>query len=341
MKPYVRSAELQGDDGLEIDLTAILVRIALQAGEGGAMEPMPPPLVQITRIASLEGLPEGIEFVAGAQLEPSGWRVHYPASLTLSLPPGTSEVDLMGFAYEGEGDQFHLYPMRVSEAYSADAGPTVYMDIYHFSGFGVIRASPEAAEGMGAPEPLSLQAEHALATLSEQDRSGERGRAILQDWYTLGVAARTAAAGSCGRTSGTTAEFVADSNGLLDAAIEFLEWQTAVENASQEGAFEKQIQDAAFSLWEKVNACLGSVCELCLMLEDGEAASRMYALSNVHQFVVRTMEPAPLDDTDWNMLAYACFANNGLVDQFQKYSGSTGGDTGDGGAAPEIPNSCP
>jgi hypothetical protein len=42
------------------------------------------------------------------------------------------------------------------------------------------------------------------------------------------------------------------------------------------------------------------------------------------------------------MLAYACFANNGLTDQFFRYSGSTGGNEGDGGgAAPEIPDSCP
>ena len=342
MEPSVRSAELQGDDGLRIELSTLPVSIALQASEGGALEPMIPPLMQITRIASLEGLPEGIEFVAGAQMEPSGWRAYYSAMFTLSLPPGTSEADLIGFSYEGEGDQFHLYPANISEAYSSDVGPTVYMYLTHFSGFGVLRASPEAAAALGAPEPLSLQAEHALAQLNDQDLSGAPGRAILQDWYTQGVAARTAAAGTCTRSSGTTADFVSDSNGLLDAAIEFLEWRTAVEDAGQEGAFEVQTQDAAFSLWESVNACLNSVCELCLELQDGEAASRMYALSNLHQAVVGLMEPTPLDNTDWNMLAYACFANNGLADQFQLYSSSTGGNAGDGGgAAPEIPDSCP
>jgi hypothetical protein len=342
MEPYVRSAELQGDDGLRIELSTLGVQIALQASEGGALAPIVPPRTQITRIASLAGLPEGIEFVAGAQIEPSGWRAYYPAMFTLSLPPGTSEADLIGFSYEGEGDQFHLYPASISEAYSSDAGPTVYMYLHHFSGFGVLRASPEAAAAVGAPEPLSLQAEHALAQLNAQDLSGSPGRAILQDWYTQGVAARTAVAGNCTRSSGTTADFVSDSNGLLDAAIEFLEWRTAVEDAGQEGAFEKQTQDAAFALWESVNACLNSVCELCLELQDGEAASRMYALSNVHREVVGMMEPTPLDDTDWNMLAYACFANNGLTDQFMEYSGSTGGNAGDGGGdAPEIPDSCP
>ena len=342
MAPYVRSADLQADDGLRIELSTLSVSIALQASEGGALEPIVPPLMQITRIASLAGLPEGIEFVAGAQMEPSGWRAYYPAMFTLSLPPGTSVADLIGFSYEGEGDQFHLYPASISEAYSSDAGPTVYMYLNHFSGFGVLRASPEAAAAMGAPEPLSLQAEHALAQLSDQDLSGAPGRAILQDWYTQGVAARTAVAGNCSRSSGTTADFVSDSNGLLDAAIEFLEWRTAVEDAGQEGTFEMQTQDAAFSLWESVNACLNSVCELCLELQDGEAASRMYTLSSVHQEIVGLMEPAPLDNADWNMLAYACFANNGLTDEFFLYSASTGGNAGDGGgAAPEIPDTCP
>jgi hypothetical protein len=342
MNTYVRNAEWQGEDGLAIELSSLHATVALQAVEGGVMEPLPPPLIQMTGIAGLEGLPPGVEFVAGAQLDPSGWRVYYPAWLTLTLPPGTSALDLIGFAYEADGDQFHLYPVRVSEAGSADEGPTVRMDIFHFSGYGVVRASPEAAEGIGAPEPLSLQAEHALAQLSARDLNGARGQAILLDWYTQGVAARAAAAGNCARTSGTTDEFIADSNGLLDAAIEFLEWTTAVENASQEGAFEQQIQDAAFSLWEKVDACLDSVCELCLMMEDGQVAHRMLALSSVHQFVVGTMAVAPLDSTNWTMLSYACFANNDLLDQFERYPGMTGGNAGDGGGgAPEIPTSCP
>ncbi len=310
---YTGNVQFEGDDGVRVDFRLYGGgELFLTQGADGALEPVPSPRVTVTRIAGLAGLPVEAEFIAGVALEPGGFRVYPQASLTFELPAGVAHEDLVGFAYEGAGEEVHLVPVLILEAYSAEVGPSVYIDVGHFSGYGVIRATPANVQRLGAPRPLGLQAEHALGRLRERDRAGARGRAILQDWYTQRVAARIAAAGGCSRTSGTTAEFISESNGLLDAAIEFMEWRTMVGNAGQDEAFAQQIDDAA---------------------------SRMYALSTVNRYVIQHMELAPLQSADWSMLTFACFYNNGMVSRWAEFAGPSV--AADGPAGAYIPTSCP
>jgi hypothetical protein len=335
---YGGSVRFEGDDGVRVDFRLYGGgELFLTQGADGALEPIPSPRVTVTRIAGLAGLPVEAEFIAGVALEPGGSRVYPQASLTFELPTGVAHEDLVGFAYEGDGEQFHLVPVLVLEPYAADVGPMVFMDIGHFSGYGVMRTSQANAQRLGAPRPLGLQAEHALGRLRERDRAGARGRAILQDWYTQSVAARIAAAGGCSRSSGSTADFIAESDGLLDAAIEFMEWREMVGKAGQDEAFAQQIDAAAMALWSKIGPCLSSICELCLELQDPDAASRMFALSTVYRHVTQNMELAPLESADWHMLTYACFYSNGMGDRWAEFARPVA----DGGPGVSIPTTCP
>lgn len=335
---YGGSVRFEGDDGVRVDFRLYGGgELFLTQGADGALEPIPSPRVTVTRIAGLAGLPEEVEFIVGVALEPGGSRVYPQANLVFELPPGVSHEDLVGFAYEGAGEDFHLVPVLILEPYSADVGPSVYIDVGHFSGYGVVRATPAGAQRLGAPRPLGLQAEHALGRLRERDRAGARGRAILDSWFQQSVAARIAAAGGCSRTSGSTAEFIAESDGLLDAAIEFMEWRAMVGKSGQDEAFAQQIDDAATALWSKLGSCLSSICELCLELQDADAASRMFALSTVYRHVTQNMELAPLPVADWSMLTYACFYHNGMASRWAEYARPVA----DGGPGVDLPTNCP
>ena len=86
--------------------------------------------ITATPLRSLQGSPFAAAPV-GLKLEPSGLVLLRPATLTLPKPSGPGTV--VGFGFDGNGEELHLVPATVS-------GDTVQLKVWHFSGAGTLTA---------------------------------------------------------------------------------------------------------------------------------------------------------------------------------------------------------
>jgi hypothetical protein len=75
-------------------------------------------VITLTPIQSIEGLPQNGSLLGAVKIEPEGFALDVPAILILSMPEGTPAITkgmyAVGFAYKGDGSEFHLVPKGVS-----------------------------------------------------------------------------------------------------------------------------------------------------------------------------------------------------------------------------------
>jgi hypothetical protein len=113
-----------GEDGGTIALEGMELTIPAGAVPEGTT-------ITATPLRSLQGSPFAAAPV-GLKLEPSGLVLLQPATLTLPRPAGSGAV--VGFGFDGEGEELHLVPASV-------AGDSVELKVWHFSGAGTLTAT--------------------------------------------------------------------------------------------------------------------------------------------------------------------------------------------------------
>jgi TolB protein len=93
-------------------------------------------------VAKVLGLPGGVSLSVGVQFSPDGLHLGLPATLTIGLPSGTDAARLVGLAWAGDARDAHLYPAR-------DAGQTLTLSVFHFSGAGAGNPPPAPLTFLG------------------------------------------------------------------------------------------------------------------------------------------------------------------------------------------------
>ena len=193
------SGAVTGDGGT-IDVAGMTLAIPAGALPEGTT-------ITATPVRSLHGSPFAAAPV-GVKLEPSGTVLLRPATLTLPKPAGAGTV--VGFGFDGDGEEFHLVPHEV-------VGDTVELKVWHFSGAGTLTATLEELNAVLGYETTRAhgRAEQRIeAALVDAELNGtDPGPAIfdaLADW----------------RGSASNGMSVArDSDQLDDFELAFGEWQ--------------------------------------------------------------------------------------------------------------------
>ncbi|HEY9228390.1 MAG TPA: hypothetical protein VIP11_17160 [Gemmatimonadaceae bacterium] len=90
--------------------------------------------ISMTPLSTVGGLPLSGGLAGGVQLEPDGLRLTQMATLTIEPSAAVDRSSLSGFGFYGNGEDFHLYPTRTTQA-----GITI--QLYHFSGWGVAKGT--------------------------------------------------------------------------------------------------------------------------------------------------------------------------------------------------------
>lgn len=105
-------------------------------------------------LLGLGGLPPAGTFIAGVRLQPDGLTFAIPAELSIELPAGAPVPgDLLGYAYQGNGEEFHAKPAFVS-------GNTVTLYLRHFTGDGVFTATEESCAALKTSPPSDPNEAH-------------------------------------------------------------------------------------------------------------------------------------------------------------------------------------
>jgi hypothetical protein len=179
------SVEVSSDAGASVETSGGAgADFSLTVPDGAVLQPT---AVSITPIVSLGSSLLGSVFIAGVQMEPEGLTLFKPATLEITLPPGTPTDGIVGFASNGDGTDFHFVPATAF-------GSVVTLQISHFSTAGVAESCVAMAdEQLLSPQAYADNIASCIAAAA-QDRDGtfpdnmtqEERTAIqvaLANWY--------------------------------------------------------------------------------------------------------------------------------------------------------------
>lgn len=145
-------------------------------------------IITLTPVRALDGLPLGGGLSAAVQIDPEDLQFAEPATLTIQPTKAEDAQSPVGFAYHGQGDEFHLYLAWAS-------GATVNVPLMHSGGYGMGKGS---ADDIGAHTPTATEdwAEQEIARVVKNTFDPSTGltgdankqvEAILVRWYDRGV----------------------------------------------------------------------------------------------------------------------------------------------------------
>jgi hypothetical protein len=130
--------------------------------------------VTMTPLASLGGAPLSGGMIGGVQLLPEGLTLNNPATLSIApagpVPPPGQQT---GFLAEGDGDDFHLYPLQ--------PGPGLSVKLMHFTLAGAGGASAADRSTSAGQVPATTQAQWEALVADRIDLSREREAAGTPD----------------------------------------------------------------------------------------------------------------------------------------------------------------
>lgn len=124
--------------------------------------------VTMTPVMNVSGAPVSGAAVLGVQLAPEGLRLFQPVTLTVQ-PPGGAAVEAMAFAYQGDGKEFHGYPL-------APDPHSLTLGLLHFSGYVVVLGPAlemSTPYEQFAPADWEGEIEHALQELLRAEREAQ------------------------------------------------------------------------------------------------------------------------------------------------------------------------
>ena len=201
--------------------------------------------VTATPVSAIGGIPFAKGFVTAFQFGPEGLLMSAPVSVEIDVQGVYN--DLVGFASNGDGTDFHLIPI--------DSGPlgttgqtSVLFDIDHFSVYGVAEATAAEVISQLAHPPSSPQDQDddllaAPQSTKQAQLQNEQNRLLkLLQNHT-----------NC--------------NDVITATRNFVKWMGQVQTANLENAFKDATTSDTNTLISLLKACLVVSCPACLQTQ--------------------------------------------------------------------------
>lgn len=216
--------------------------------------------ITLTPVSSIDGLPLSGGLTAAVQLAPEGLRLLKAITLTIQPANAPPPGEQVGFAFEGQGKEYHRYPLELR------ASP-ITMSLFHFSGYGVGKGTDSSGHVPTSPEAQARQAladevkgargqeAYPTATLSAAEK-------ILRDWRLASVAPGLAAAET-------------DSGKLDGGTAEFLSWWRNVELLGLSDRLHDEIEAGFDSVARGLNHGIDAAAGICTDQDDPTQAPRV------------------------------------------------------------------
>jgi uncharacterized protein involved in tolerance to divalent cations len=243
----IRQESLVGKDAKGNSLDVIFPGDFLTQAADGSYEPAFGTAVTATAVSAIGGIPFAKGFVAAFQFGPDGLLMSQPVYASLDVPG--NYTDLVGFASNGDGTDFHLIPI--------DAGPlgssgqtNVSFYINHFSMYGVAEATAAEITAQQAHPPSNpdSQDDELLAapySITRENLSKEHDRLLKSLLANLNAC-----------------------NNVVNAARSFMKWYGNVQSGGQQNHFKDTINKDANTLISRLKDCLQISCPACLQTQD-------------------------------------------------------------------------
>jgi len=221
--------------------------------------------VTVTPVSSIANLPFSKGYLAAVQIGPEGLLMEMPGTLTLTLQGVLDVSKLIGFAADGSGANFHLFPVTVFP--DASSGTTsVSFSIEHFSLYGVAQATAQEIQAQLGHPPVSPagQDEEELAPLTP----------ILNDdaLAPLPSTVQLQLGKSYNRLVKPYLSNLANvpCNRVDVAAYQFNAWQAKVQMSNQGDFYQTQITKDGSDLLARLTDCARVDCASCVNMRAGK-----------------------------------------------------------------------
>jgi hypothetical protein len=210
-------------------------------------------VITLSPISHIDELPLSGGLLGAVELQPHGLRLVRPATLTIQMPGNFKAADLMGFAYQGDGEEFHLYPVSAE-------GTTITASLMHFSGYGAGQGTEADSKAQQDRQPTAAEArfEQEMAAAFEKARraggdvshsNDDFERALLR-FFNYQVMPGLKAAESNDQV-------------CFSAISEYLSWLRSVELLGLRERFESQISQADASAKKALRNAFDRAAERC------------------------------------------------------------------------------
>ena len=294
-------------------------------------------VVSMTPVSAIEGLPFSQGFLTAVQLDPEGLVMAEPGSLQLTVPGKYDVTELIGFAADGTGGDFHLYPVTASYMDYNDT-TNFYINVVHFSIYGIAKVLPGEIEAQQAHPPASSfnQDEDELAPLVIIKPDTYELTPLIGEIQLQLLKSHTRLVKPLLDSLATT-----KCEQVSVAAYRFNEWQSKVDRANQTEYFQQQITSDANALHTRFNECAKDLCPVCMGSQSGSKPdmARLNSMITLATFAEVLSFNQGFDDfAYWSAIGSKCSESGGLPNP----AGSTGGDySGDATLPTPTPVGCP
>jgi hypothetical protein len=318
---YNQSVETESADGILYQLELFKDTI-FKEDENGELTIDYDSDITMTPVSAIEGLPFSQGYLAAVHLGPDGAILLRSADLTMEIPGEYDPSTLIGFAADGTGDDFHLYPAT----FSSSAGKTYAMfDVMHFSLYGVAQVLPSeiVAQKKHPPVKVSSQGEQELAPLLlnqpvEDDVTPLPVKQVLGKIYDQTLKKKTSDLSKipCNEIS----KVVSNHN----------DWTFRVVRAGVTESFADTIDLDRVAMYQRLKECIKVTCDTCVNPKAGAKPDKVKTqqMLNLIRFAQELTIKLKLGDeagNNWTVIFNKCAKAAGLPQQAAGIAADGGG----------------
>ena len=329
---YDRSVETEGADGTLYGLMLQNDRLLMEDEEGDLAVDYDSDLT-MTPVSSIEGLPFSQGYLAAVHLGPDGGKLVNSAILSMEIPGEYKPEELIGFAADGAGEDFHLYP---ASFYSYDGKTYAEFYVTHFSLYGVapiVVGEIEAQQGHPPVDPSS-QDDQELAPLTTIETNEDDPTPLLsKKQLALNKSYDRLIKKKIENLDQTKCEQV------TTVVQDYNTWISKVEKAGLSESFKSQIQRDQSAMLYRLIDCIRPTCETCLNPQAGVKPDKKQvdSMSVMIEFARDLTSALHLGDDKLNnlwLVSNQCAKNAGLP---TLQAGIADGEAGSGGQKVSCP----
>lgn len=243
----------------------------------------------LTPVSAIGGIPFSQGFLAAFQLGPEGLLMVTPGTFELKLAGTYSNV--VGFASNGDGSDFHLYPIHAD---TSGGFTWVDFNVMHFTVYGVAQATVAEVTAQQAHPPSTPDDQDddllaAPSTKAQTALSQEHDRLLKSLLANL----------TC--------------NNVLPATRNFSKWYGNVHTQGEQKHFADKITTDANTLISRLKSCIQVSCPLCMQGKKPDKKSAQALITqSFYMQIFDTLQGNAGDANYYRELANKCALNAGL-----------------------------
>jgi hypothetical protein len=279
------------------DYTVVVPGALLTRDTDGSFLPAFGTAVTVTPVSAIGGIPFSKGYLAALQIGPEGLLTAAPGHITLNIPGTFNPTDLVGFAADSAGTNFHLYPIL---AVPIGDSINVSMAVTHYSLYGVSQATQAEITAQQAHPPQTTESQDDELLATPDFSAVQKNLTKVHDRSVKPLIDKLdSLAGDC--------------NFVVNSAYQYEHWNAQVDTLLQTKYFKGTVTHDANILAERLKECLKKTCPPCLA---GKKADKKNANTFIVQATFLQSVDLVLDKMDdfnkWTPLINQCASNAGL-----------------------------